>query len=367
MFITDEKNTLLIEYFESMGFSSFQIDGYRVINRFTNVEAELDSLYNGVALRSISHEGIIELKGNDALDLVHRIGTNSVKDLPKEGVKKTIFTTEKGRIIGLTTIMNFDNYQLLVCDRITKQKVMSWIRKYVISDDVQVNDANLKYNLLELTGPQAESFATLICGNIVNEIQPNSFKIIHTENILFFLIKIPGERGKNKFWFLADFENSKRLINYMQENKGVFNFNLVGEEVYNIYRIEYGIPVAPNELSDEFNPLEAGLEEIIDFNKGCYIGQEVIARLQTYNKVQKKLVGLKLNEPIEFNNGNMVIEYNGEDIGKLTSFATSHRLKSPIALAYIRNSHSTHGTQISLKLSDNKIVKSEVQSLPFLK
>ena len=367
MLVTDEKNTLLIEYLESMGFPSYPVDGYRVINRFSSVEEELDSLYNGVALRNISHQGIIELKGNDALDLVHRIATNGVKDLPKEGVKKTIFTSEKGKIIGLTTIMNFDNYQLLVCDRIIKQKVMSWIRKYVISDDVEVNDANLKYNLLELSGPQAESFTTLICGNVVNDLQPHSFKIIHTENILFFLIKIPGERGKNKFWFLADFENSKRLINYMQEYKGVFNFNLVGEEVYNIYRIEYGIPISLNELNDEFNPLEAGLEEYIDFNKGCYIGQEVIARLQTYNKVQRKLVGLKFSEPFTFNNGNSAIHSNGEEIGRLTSFAYSLKLKSSIALAYVRNSYSIPGTEISLKLSDNKIVKSEVQSLPFLK
>jgi folate-binding protein YgfZ len=367
MFVTDEKNALLIEYLESIGYSSYPVDGYRVINRFTNQEEELDSLYNGAALRNISHQGIIELKGKDALDLIHRIGTNGIKDLTKEGVRKTIFTNEKGRIIGLATVMNFDTYQLLVCDRINKLKVMSWIRKYVISDDVQVNDANAKYNLLELSGPQAESFATLICGNVVNEIQPNSFKIIHTENILFFLFKIPGEREKNKFWFLADFENSKRLINYMQENKGVFNFNLVGEEVYNIYRIEYGIPVAPNELNDEFNPLEAGLDEYIDFNKGCYIGQEVIARLQTYSKVQRKLVGLKFNEPLEFNNGRLTIVSNGEEAGQLTSLANSNRLKSTVALAYVRNVHTTPGTQISLKLSDNKILKSEVQSLPFLK
>lgn len=367
MIVSDEKNSLLIEYLESKGFASYQVDGYRVINRFTKSEEELDSLYNGVALRNISHQGIIELKGKDSLDLVHRIGTNRINDLPKEGVRKTIFTTEKGRIIGLSTLMNFDNYQLVVCDRSTKLKVMSWIRKYVISDDVEVNDANAKYNLLELRGPQAESFATLVCGNVVSEIQPNSFKIIHTENILFFLIKIPAEKGKNKFWFLADFENSKRLINYMQENRGVFNFNLVGEEVFNIYRIEYGIPVSPFELNDEANPLEAGLEGLVDFNKGCYIGQEVIARLQTYNKVQRKLVGLKFGEPLEFINGHTSIESNGEEVGKITSIANSQRLKQPIALAYIRNSHSAPGTQIQIKLSDNKTINSEVHSLPFLK
>jgi len=367
MVVTEEKNLQLIDYLESMGFSSFPIDGYKVINWYSNCEEELDSLYNGVALRNISHQGIIELKGKDTLDLVHRIGTNSVKELPKEGVKKTIFTSEKGRIIALTTLMNFENYQLLVCDRASKLKVMSWIRKYVISDDVEVSDANTKYNLLELSGPQTDSFVTLICGNMVNDIQPNSFRIIHTENILFFLIKLPCERGKNKYWFLADFENSKRLIVYMKEYKGVFNFSLVGEEAFNIYRIEHGLPVAPYELNDEYNPLEAGFDHLIDFNKGCYIGQEVIARLQTYNKVQKKLVGLRFSDPLEFNNGHIVIENNGEEVGKLTSYAMSYKLKAPIGLAYIRNSHLTPGTQLTLKLSGNKNIKSEVYSLPFVK
>jgi len=367
MTATDEKNLQLIEYLESMGFSSFPVDGYKIIQSYNSLEDELESLSNGVALRNISHLGIIELKGKDALDLLHRIGTNNLKNLPKEGVKKTIFTSEKGRFIGVATIMNFENYQLLVCDRESKMKIMSWIRKYVISDDVDVNNANAKYNLLELSGPQAESFATLICGNMVNDIQPNSFRIIHTENILFFLIKLPGERGKNKFWFLADFENSKRLINYMKENKAVFNFNMAGEKAYNIYRIENGVPSAPNELNDEFNPLEAGLDDLIDFNKGCYIGQEVIARLQTYNKVQKKLVGLKFSDPLEFNNGHFVLEDNGEEFGKLTSYTFSQKMMAPIGLAYIRNSHLSPGTQILIKLSDKKIISAEVYPLPFVK
>lgn len=367
MVVTEEKNLQLIDYLESMGFSAFPIDGYKVVNWYSTMDEELDSLYNGVALRNISHQGIIELKGKDALDLVHRIATNNVRDLLKEGVRKTIFTSEKGKIIGLTTLMNFENYQILVCDRPSKLKVMSWIRKYAISDDVEVNDANTKYNLLELSGPQAESFVTLICGNSVNDIQPNSFRIIHTENILFFLIKLPGERGKNKYWFLADFENSKRLIVYMRENKGVFNFNMIGEASYSIYRIEQGLPVALNELNDEYNPLETKLDDFIDFKKGCYIGQEVIARLQTYNKVQKKLVGLKFSDQLEFNNGHLILEDDGEEIGKLTSYTFSSKIKTPIGLAYVRNSHLTPGTQLTLKLSDKKLVKAEVHLLPFVK
>ena len=368
MISTDEKNLQLIEFLESLGFSSFPVNGYKVINKYTEVEKEIESLYNGVVLRNISHQGIIELKGADALDLIHRIATNNVKELPKEGVKNTICTSEKGRIIGVTTMMNFENYQLLVCDRADKSKIMSWIRKYVISDDVEVNDANEKYNLLELSGPQAESFATLVCGNTVNEMQPDSFKIIHTENILFFLIKLRGERNTNKFWFLADLENSKRLITFIMMNKSIFNFNMVGEKAYNIYRIEQGLPVAPHELNDEYNPHEAGLVDYIDFNKGCYIGQEVIARLQTYDKVQKKLVGIKFSDPIETNNGGRIIlEDNGVDVGTVTSHVMSRKIGSPIGLAYVRNSHLKPYTQLSLKLPGDKVIKSEVHLLPFVK
>ena len=367
MTITDEKNLQLIEYFESQGFSSFPIDGYKVINKYSCIEEELNSVYNGVALRNISHQGIIELKGKDVLDLVHRIGTNSIKDLPKEGVKNTIFTSEKGRFIGVSTLLNFENYQLLVCDRVSKLKIMSWLRKYVISDDVEVNDANTKYNLLELCGPQSESFATLVCGNVVNEMQPNTFKIIHTENILFFLIKLPGERGKNKFWFLADFENSKRLIAYMKEYKSVFNFNMIGEDAYNVYRIEQGIPIAQNEINDDYNPLETNLIDLIDFKKGCYIGQEVIARLDSYDKVQKKLAGIIFNEPFEINNGHLALEHNGLEAGKITSFVFSPKHKTTIGLAYIRNPHLQPGTQLSLGLSNDKKMEVKVHALPFVK
>lgn len=367
MFTTEDKNVELIQFLESRGFPSLAIDGYKVISHYTSLEKELDAIYHGVALRNISHQGIIELKGKDSLDLLHRIATNSVQSLPKEGIKNTIFTSEKGRIIGLTTLMNFENYQLLVCDRASKLKVMSWIKKYVISDDVEVNDANSKYNILELVGPQANSFATLVCGSVVDEIQPNSFKIIHTENILFFIIKLAGERNRNKFWFLADLENTKRLYNYMNENKGVFNFSMIGEDAYEIYRIEQGIPSAPNELNDDYNPHEAGLVDYVDFKKGCYIGQEVIARLQTYDKVQKRLVGVKFSQPTNNGSEYILVNEEGNEIGKVTSVVNSPKLNKQIGLAYIRNSHIQPGSKLNVKNSDNGSSQVEIQPLPFVK
>lgn len=366
MYPTNEKEMRLIEFFENKGYKSESIDGYRIIPMYSNLKEEVESLYRGVGLRNTSHFGIIELKGKDVMDFLHRISTNSILDLPKEGIRNTIFISEKGRIIGFTTLMNFEDYQLLFCDRYSKPFVIAWLKKYVIADDVQVNDANGKYSLLELRGPQADSFVTMICGNVVNDINPDSFKIIHFENLLFFLAKIRDERGFNKFWMLGDLENAKRLVNYMIDNKGPFNFNLVGENAFEIFRVELGIPSAPNELNNEYNPYEAGLIEYVDFKKGCYIGQEVIARLQTYDKVQKQLVGVKFSENI-IPDDKLILFSEMDEAGKITSVVNSNSLPGSIGLAYIRKTFLQSKNSFNAKNGSGKVYNVELQTLPFKK
>ncbi|GBD88688.1 aminomethyltransferase [bacterium BMS3Abin03] len=361
----DTNLTDLVEYLITQGYSAANVDGYKIINTYSSKEKEIESLYSGTGLRNISHYGIIELKGKDVLDFLHRLGTNTTLELPKAHVTTTLFTTDKGRLISACRLINFEDYQLLICDRENKSKVMSWIRKYIITDDVMVNDANGKYNLMELMGPQSDSFVRIICGNVVNEIEPNTFKIINTDNLLFFLIKLTDERDFSKFWLLADFENSKRLVNYMNENKGPFNFNLIGEEAYKSFRIEQGIPVAPNELNDNYNPHEAGLIKYVNFEKGSYIGQEIIARFDTYDEAQKNLCGIEFAETPDYDESYLLFSSDGSEIGKVTSIVNSIKLNSPIGLAYIRKLHSKEGTKLTVKSTKGSTVEVTVRSLPF--
>lgn len=364
--VIDNKDEL-VEHFESKGYISVTVNDHKLIKLYTDVEKELEALYSGVGLRNISHLGLIELKGKDVLDFLHRITTNSVKDLPKEGVTKTVFTSEKGRIIGLGVLLNFEDYQLLVCDRKSKPNIISWIRKYTITDDVEVNDANVKYSLLELCGPQADSFITMVTGNIVNDIEPNTFRIVNTENILFFLVKLVDEMGQNKFWMLGDYENSKMLVDYMLENKGAYDFTLIGEDAYNSYRIEQGIPIAPNELNDNYNPHEAGLIDFVDFKKGCFIGQEVIGRLDAYDKVQRQLSGIIFSEAVKDDERLTLVDENGSEAGIVTSSINSTKLKEYIGLAYIKKQFLNNEAKLLAKNSTSRTIPVEVDSLPFKK
>jgi folate-binding protein YgfZ len=264
------------------------------------------------------------------------------------------------------TLMNFESHQLLVCSSEHKDKVISWINKYVISDDVSAIDSKNKYNLLELFGPQADSFITLLCGTMTNNIRPNTFKIIHTEGLLFFLAKIKDFNSHLKFWIIADDDNARRITRYLIENKSFFDFNLVGEDAYNSFRIEQGIPASPNELNDEYNPHEARLISLVDFKKGCYIGQEVIARLDTYDKVQKYLMGIVFDNS---NIGSELILYdnNEKEAGKVTSSVYSLKFKKHIGLAYVGRAYAEDGTRLVAKSEDGNSHEVTVKNLPFRK
>jgi len=365
MEVSGTNTSPLFEYFLTLGYD-LGINGNSYAKYFTSPEEEINILYDGVGLIDFSSEGIIELKGKDVLDFLHRISTNSVKELPKESILNTIFTNEKGRMIDSSSILNFDDFQVLVCSSAHKNMLISWLNKYVIVDDVKIQDVPGKYILFQLLGPQADSFITLICGNIVNNIKPGTFKVLSTEGIMFFLVKFLDARDHLSYWVIADNKNGRLLVNYMYDNKDFFNFGFIGSEAHNSYRIEQGIPVSPNEINDKYNPHEAKLLDMVSFTKGCYIGQEVIARLDTYDKVQKYLTGVVFSDPVESDEKFTLFDEDSNEAGIITSSAYSYKCKKYLGLAYIKKAFLEEGTMLSAKNASKSIIVS-VHNLPFKK
>jgi folate-binding protein YgfZ len=130
----------------------------------------------------------------------------------------------------------------------------------------------------------------------------------------------------------------------------------VSPEAWDLVRIERGIPSIDAELDDRSNPLEAGLEDLINFEKGCYIGQEVVARLDTYDKLQRRLVGLRSAKPLS---PGADLTADGRNVGRVTSSTISPEF-GPIALAYVRKGNWNPGTSL-----DANGTPATVTSLPF--
>jgi tRNA-modifying protein YgfZ len=366
MVLNDVMTSPLDDLFVSLGYNLDQSNGRSIIKYFTSPENEMNALYNGVGCVDLSTSGILELRGKDVLDFLHRITSNSIKDLPKEGIGKTIFTTEKGRIIDTAAVLNFDDYQILVCNGANKLKIKNWIEKYVITDDLKVADNPGKYILFKLVGPQADSFITLVCGNYVNNILPNKFKVVNSEGMIFFTAKFIDQREHPMYWILADNQNGQKLISFLHNTTGPFDFSFIGEYSWDAYRIEQGIPAAPNEINDQYNPHEVNLLDMVSFSKGCYIGQEVIARLDTYDKVQKNLFGVIFPEPVEENEKFTLYNEEGNEVGTITSAAYSVRFKKYLGLGVIRKAYLEEGVQLNAR-NALKSMKVTLNNLPFKK
>ena len=144
--MTETTENIELKAFEFMKELSGNVDETQSIKNFTATSEELNSLFNGVALRYLSGKSIFELKGKDTLDFLNRIATNSLKNLQKGQLQRTFFTTEKGRIIDLATVANFEDYNLLICNKENKDKIYSWISRYIIADDVTIKDIQNKYD-----------------------------------------------------------------------------------------------------------------------------------------------------------------------------------------------------------------------------
>jgi folate-binding protein YgfZ len=129
-----------------------------------------------------------------------------------------------------------------------------------------------------------------------------------------------------------------------------------------IRRVELGIPRYGRELTDDVNPLEAGLEEHISFTKGCYVGQEVIARLKTYGKTNRRLVGFVFHSDVEVLPGT-VVKANGHEVGKVTSSAYSIAQHRNIGLGYLRIDSYVPGVRLTAGIPGNE-VECKTRELP---
>ena len=135
-----------------------------------------------------------------------------------------------------------------------------------------------------------------------------------------------------------------------------------GDQALEAYRVLRGLPLSGHELSEEYNPLEAGQWDAVDFDKGCYVGQEVVARLNTYDKVSRSLVGLELPPDVALPPLGQPLYDAGRRVGRLTSAVRSPDRPTPIGLGYVKK--QSIRPDLSLQVGDSS-TSARVVELPF--
>lgn len=281
--------------------------------------------------------GIINAGGKDLTDFLNRMSTNDLRIFPEGEFRKTVLTTDKGRIIDLIGIINLSKNKIIITSCNNQDRVISHLNKYIISDDVTLEKSAEEFleMIIFTDNPEAVSSEILETGIKKNKAAETQFSgFIFTDDFRLNTLNILMKK-QDKDKFREKFENYTEL----------------SFPEYERIRIEAGIPEGMKELNEQINPLECGLEEYVSYKKGCYIGQEVIARLDSQGKRPKVMVRINSNSPIE--EGSIIKDENEKEAGFISSVTQNDNRY--YALGFIRNTELDFSKEYFTSYDNKKI------------
>jgi folate-binding protein YgfZ len=281
--------------------------------------------------------GFLKIAGPDRSAFLQRQTTNDVSLLSEQKSVLTVLTNPSARILDVLRLVHYDSETIGVITLPGRgAKTANYLKSRIFfMDKVKLEDASLSLLQVELYGPASgRLLSSLGITHLpgLDEVSRGSL-----DQIPATLVGQVGFSGLG-YRLLVSAYDGERLLALLETNLVL----RLPSESYEVLRVETGLPAVDHELTDEYTPLEAGLGEAISGQKGCYTGQEVIARQVTYNKVTQHLVGLHLKSPAA---GNERVWVDGKPVGVVTSHAISPAY-GPIALAILRRPHHQAGMRV---------------------
>ncbi len=311
------------------------------------VGAGYSAARSGVALYDQSHWGCIDVTDEHRLDFLHNQSTNGFKLLKPGAVCDTTFLTSTARTLDLATALIFeDKVQLLVSPNMAAKLITFLDRFIFFSDRVKLTDCSETIATFCLLGPNAAA----VLEGLGLSLPESGFITTQIANVTVQLVAESG-LGMPGFRLVMAAPDSPTVWDILSKQAIVMT-----PSTYDRLRIEQGRPMPGFELTEDYNPLDAGLWDTISFNKGCYIGQETIARLESRDAVKLNLWGVKLDRSVAL--GSTV--FVGEDkAGTVTSL---YELEdgSAIGLVYVRTKAGGAGLDVTV---DSQ--KTTLMDLPF--
>lgn len=327
---------------------------------FGDAQTELRAALDGCALCDRSHLGRVLGAGADLRDLLNRLSTADLRSLDPGAGKPTVLTTPKGRIVERLFVYHLgDPGLLLVAGERGAPRIIEHLDRFTFREETGLSDVTDSTRQLCLVGPDAE--APLRGAGF----QPPAGEQARTERCEGSTVRIlEGDGyGGSGFSLVTDAAAAGALWDRLHAAVRSAGGRAAGERAMEAARLLRGLPVSGAELTEEWNPLEAGLRDAISFDKGCYVGQEVVARLNTYEKVSRRLVGLRLGPGAPLPARGTELMANDRPVGKLTSAALPPGWPHPIALAYLKQ--KTEQDIFRLRTEDGAWHEARRVELPF--
>jgi folate-binding protein YgfZ len=340
--------------------------GTEIVSTFGLPQIEYAALHKSCGKMDMAQRGVLEISGRDRLDFLNRFLTNelirketSAPISAGQGVYAFLLNN-KGRIVTDMNVLELGERTLLETDARNVQSLKSTLEKFIFSEKVQFKSLIGQLHEIALIGPKSAEALRRLAPQITDLAQLNSVSVeLGTVPTIIFRDDPCGTSG---FFLLVASESAAKLWTELEFTKSV------GWAAFNSRRIEAGRPFFGIDFDDTVLPAETGqLERAVSFTKGCYLGQEIVARMHARGQIARQIVGIRMaGEFLPFA-GAPIYDSPQSQIGIVTSSTMSPILSNAaIGLAMVKKPFAGVGTNL-LVAAEGDLRPATVVDLPFVK
>lgn len=339
-----------------------EVAGVRLPEHFGNPAAEYRALREAAGVLDRATAGLLRLTGADRVRFLNGMITNDVKALTPGAGLYGALCSPQGKVLGDLRVFALEEALLLLCEASCRARVAQTLDRFIIADDAKVTDASGAIAVLGCYGPRAGQALARAAGTPPPELAPHHHAEVRLGEALVRAVATPF-LGVPGFDLLLPVEAAAAVAGRLLEAVQAAGGRAAGHAAFETVRVEAGTPWYGLDFDENNLPQEAGLETTaISFTKGCYIGQETVARIHFRGHVNRRLTGLALRGKILPARGSRVLRGEAE-VGRITSAVRSPARGTPVALAMVRQEAREPGTSLTVEAAGTHLA-AEVIPLP---
>ncbi len=362
--VTSLKKTVLYNKHIQLGAKMVPFAGFEMPVSYSGLNDEHLTVRNAVGLFDISHMGIFQIKGAQALDLIQLVTTNDASKLTDKKVQYTcMLNTNAGIIDDLLVYRYYENEYYLVVNASNIEKDWNWIKQHN-TFDVEIKNLSDEWSIIAVQGPKSLSTLQKLTDINLSLIPYYNFEVGKMANIENVIISNTGYTGAGGFEVYVENIHAEKIWDAIIEAGQEFGIKPCGLGARDTLRLEMGFCLYGNDINDNTTPLEAGLGWITKFTKN-FISKDILLQ-QKEKGITKKLVGFEMIERGIPRQHYKIADVNGHIIGEVTSGTQSPSLNKAIGMGYVQKDFSIPDTEIYIIIRE-KPVKARVTTIPFLK
>ena len=356
----------------SLGATMIEREGHSVPGSYGDESAEYATVREGGAgLIDLSSRARILVNGSEAVQFLNGLITNDMKTLEENRWMPAAFPNVQGRLIAPVRVIRIVRVgeaatdekssptYLIDTEAVTKERVLKTIERFTLAGDFHVADITNQTAQFTVQGTKAIDMIRALLGEEASTLPANGATRTTWHDADVMVIR-STHTGADGFDLIVNSEHAENLWDSFI-NAGA---RPVGYDALEVLRIEAGIPRFGVDM-DETNVVTEALDEAVSYTKGCYVGQEIIARIKYRGHVARKLAGLVFNQQVSVEAGAIVKSSDDKDIGRLTSVTYSPQLNQTIALGYLKYDYLAAGTEVKVTAGSDDVMAT-VAALPFV-